>query len=244
MPATASGGGDPRKDAGTDLEAGSQSDSDLDRKDAGTDLDVGSQSDSDLESPRLECYICCTAGSPGDELVRDVCLCRTTAMHLRCQRQMLEASLAQSLSNGVACRVCHTRYQNAELRVSWCLSWMGVMWITLPLALGLVLWSALLVISDGGTREVDLLSLRCWNDIVHHLTWWRVVGFIYLLVFLLGLGWVASLLISACASAEGRRSWRQLLQAEYSVHVSRDRIARRDSEPRWRQSSELCLHMY
>ena len=201
----------------------------------------GSQS-TDLESPRIdECYICCGEGSADNELVRNVCACRTTAMHLRCQRQMLEASLIQSIANGVSCRVCHSRYQNAELRVSWCLSWMGIMWVTLPLALGLMLWSAILVISDGGTREVDLLSLRCWADILEHLTWWRIVGLVYLTVFALGTLWVVSLLLSVCASAEGRRSGRQLLQATYTVHVSRNRIAPKDP---WRGFGDIRLHLY
>ena len=65
-----------------------------------------------------ECYICCEGASLAP-LVRGVCACRGTAMHVACQQRMLDSAVAVDAGQLTLCRVCRTSFSNAEIYTYW-----------------------------------------------------------------------------------------------------------------------------
>jgi len=61
-----------------------------------------------------ECYLCYDSCRGEHELVRGVCACKHTAMHLSCQRRMIEMAEEAGKPNPLQCTVCHTDFSNAE----------------------------------------------------------------------------------------------------------------------------------
>lgn len=146
-------------------------------------------SQNDADGAQFECFICCSEGGPRDELVKNVCACRTTAMHVRCQKQMLEAALAQSPSFGVRCRVCREHYRNADIHASWYLSWIGLVWLTLPLAMGILFLSAIFVLSQG---DAFSRASPSYSRAIHPHTKTQVIGIRYSTSLTWRLGWRSS----------------------------------------------------
>ena len=90
----------------------------------------------DAESPLSDCFLCCEGPKPGEPLITGVCSCRRTAMHLNCQRRMLEAARSwdddeQPSRMIMRCGVCHSTFVNADMSPYWRLSWLGALWLIL-----------------------------------------------------------------------------------------------------------------
>ena len=86
------------------------------------------------DSPISECFLCCEPARPGAPLISGVCLCRRTAMHLQCQKRMLETASRghddRARPRLTRCSVCHASYVNADLVAYWRVSWLGALWCT------------------------------------------------------------------------------------------------------------------
>ena len=95
-------------------------------------------------SPVSECFLCCEGEQlPGNPLIFGVCSCKHTAMHLDCQRRMLEVALTAEtpITTATRCGVCHSAFANAST-LSYCsLSWLGALWCTCCIGVIVMLWS-------------------------------------------------------------------------------------------------------
>ena len=132
--------------------------------------------------PPTECFLCCEGPSKG-VLVSNVCLCRDMAMHLSCQRRMLEMSYARG-GHLLRCGVCHATYSNAAARPVWRLSLTGALWCTCPAGVFVMLWSASTVLDRGSAAAPPLsyASGSWWTYQLHYMTWWRLIGLAYLAI--------------------------------------------------------------
>ena len=132
--------------------------------------------DSGAESPITECFLCCDGARPGDPLLTGVCSCRRTAMHLSCQRRMLETARQDDENPSLMitrCGVCHATYSNADTTGSFRLSWLGALWCTCCAGVGVMLWSGYTVLEKGSSRDpkVDYWSRAWWSFELSNLTW-------------------------------------------------------------------------
>ena len=123
-----------------------------------------------------ECYLCCDGAYPGDPLISGVCSCRQLVMHERCQRRMLETALkddAVPVAHVTRCSVCHAPYTNVSYAPFWQLSWLGAMWLTCCLGVGVMLWSGFTVLDKGSSVDpaVDYSQGQWWTFQFSHPTW-------------------------------------------------------------------------
>lgn len=87
-----------------------------------------------------ECYLCYDSKRDDPEpLVRGVCACKHTAMHLACQRRMIEMAEEAGKPNPMQCSVCQVKFSNAEVAV-------GRLRLTRPGAISLLLVAGFLVL--------------------------------------------------------------------------------------------------
>ena len=175
-----------------------------------TTIDINEQTAATNPSPSPppeECFLCCEGVEKG-VLVTDVCKCRNISMHLKCQRRMLESSYMRS-GHVLRCGVCNARYTNAEARPVWRLSLTGGLWCTCPAGVAIMLWSASTVLDRGAINDpkLEYADASWWGYQFHHLTWWRLIGLIYLgiaaFMALVALCW---LLIDVCSQRPFLRS--------------------------------------
>lgn len=107
-------------------------------------------------------------------------------MHLKCQKRMLEAAEAARGGSGAVlqCGVCHANYSNASTSSVWRLSMLGALWCTCCAGVGVMWWSGSTVLDRGSGTDPDLNlgKVSWWSYQIHHLTWWRLVGVIYIAI--------------------------------------------------------------
>lgn len=149
----------------------------------------------DAESPLSDCFLCCEGPKPGEPLITGVCSCRRTAMHLNCQRRMLEAARSwdddeQPSRMIMRCGVCHSTFVNADMSPYWRLSWLGALWLTCCAGVGVMLWSGYTVLEKGSSRDprVSFWSREWWSFELTNLTWWRIVGLLYMTISIMMAG--------------------------------------------------------
>ena len=91
---------------------------------------------------------------------------------------MLEAAQhdERPTSHLTRCSVCHATYTNASYAPYWQLSWLGAMWITCCVGVGVMLWSGFTVLDKGSSYDpsVDYLSRAWWTFQFTHATWCSV----------------------------------------------------------------------
>lgn len=177
-------------------------------------------------SPR-ECFLCCESVERGP-LVSGVCHCRTL-MHVKCQQRMLDAMLQSRLEREgeagdpvLRCSVCRAPFTNARTNDIWRLSPVGWMWLAGAFAMLTMLLSSYMILAarlDSLDPEIDLLSPTWWQYQMTHITWWRVVGMLYLSM---AVGAVAGSFVwlsleSVQARQEDGSACLLLLQKQYSV---------------------------
>ena len=107
------------------------------------------------------------------------------AMHLRCQKRMLEAQ--QDLASGglvARCGVCRSAYTNVSTTVHWRISWLGALWVTCCIGVAVMLWSGDTVLDKGSSHDpsIHYFSRSWWAFELTHLTWWRLVGLLYVAI--------------------------------------------------------------
>lgn len=153
-----------------------------------------------------ECFLCCESTSMRGELVSNVCKCRSLSMHLRCQQRMLEASYARG-GPLLRCGVCNEVYTNAAAQPVWRLSLTGVLWCMCPVGVIVMVWSASTVLDRGavGDPRLSYASAAWWRYQFEYLTWWRLVGILYLAIAL-GMAVISAawLVIDLCARRSAR----------------------------------------
>ena len=64
------------------------------------------------------------------------------------------------------------------------MSWLGTLWCTCCVGVAVMLWSGDTVLDKGSTQDprINFLSGRWWSYVFAHITWWRVVGLVYVAV--------------------------------------------------------------
>ena len=145
-------------------------------------------------------------------------------MHLECQKRMLEAAHdARGGFNFLHCGVCHARYTNAETTSVWRLSMLGALWLTCVAGVAVMWWSATTVLDRGSRTDPKLnyASWSWWHFQWSHITWWRLVGLVYLAISLvmacIAAGW---LVLDTCgARALGVQPAEPLCVKRYIVRV-------------------------
>lgn len=103
-----------------------------------------------------ECYICCEGASLAP-LVRGVCACRGTAMHVACQQRMLDSAVAVDAGQLTLCRVCRTSFSNAEIYTYWYPSTACTVWCAWVMGAFVMLWSANTVLDEGASNDLRLV---------------------------------------------------------------------------------------
>jgi hypothetical protein len=165
-----------------------------------------------------ECFLCCDGGL----LVGRVCKCRGMSMHLECQKKMLEAAHHARGGPQLRCGVCNAEYSNAEARSVWRLSMLGALWITCCGGVAVMYWSATTVLDRGSNSDPKLnyMDATWWSFQLRHVTWWRLVGLLYLGISLfmacLALGWV---MLDFCGHHAGLVPIEPLCVRRYIVRV-------------------------
>tara|TARA_Y100000817_G_scaffold119799_1_gene93862 strand:+ start:4136 stop:4633 length:498 start_codon:yes stop_codon:yes gene_type:complete len=76
---------------------------------------------------KQECFVCLTAEG---KLLTNLCKCTDRAVHLGCQRKMLQRGVQRDVEQQMRCPVCKSKYANVRLEKRRQLSRSGVLAIT------------------------------------------------------------------------------------------------------------------
>lgn len=147
-----------------------------------------------------ECFLCCDSSrADGVTLVRGVCNCNGTAMHLDCQQRMIRAAQEQGKENVLFCSVCDVRFNNVALTPERRqLTRAGMLWLGVSLSALGVIACALTILTQWGPNSVSLswhdYLLQCLSDVQSDSlqgqhTWLLIAAVLHVVLGVVILSW-------------------------------------------------------